>query len=457
MTQIFKWDASIRNIRLWGQGIWKVFKWDGQIRPTYIPPINYHVIWDFTQWSAPSWWDCYGVSFTADWITVGSWESYWMVVSTSESAQNPFPSLSNAKLVVMDISYECLWNSWDRIQAQFINWWQTVVVWLLDDNWVWAWMDSGSIGQNSDWAITVYTEDIFKVTLSLKQQTYDYEQYLQGVYSHVWQFWTASMITAADVWAIRGINWLAISFNWSVCIKSIDVYVYIDDEPVVVTTPWIYHNASLGLISLSDANWENRVTIADKNLWASKVYDPDDPNPDLWYCYQWWNNCPDYSRTWWTDALRDASSYWPNQPFYSTTWTNPNWWNWDDPVNDDLWWWETWTKEAMRWPCPPWFNIWDNSVNQWAPNGSQWTRIGYNFNSLYANSSNYLLADENDNRRSATADIDTHASVVCFGANWSLDTNVWMYKTYTSNHIRPIKNTPVIPDSSWTPLYQLSN
>lgn len=46
--------------------------------------------------------------------------------------------------------------------------------------------------------------------------------------------------------------------------------------------PWIFHNTTLGLISLSSdgSNW---ITIADKNLWATTVFEV-----WSWSWTNWW-------------------------------------------------------------------------------------------------------------------------------------------------------------------------
>ena len=64
----------------------------------------------------------------------------------------------------------------------------------------------------------------------------------------------------------------------------------------LIKIPWIYYNENLWLISYS-VDWQNWITIADKNLWATQVYNYWDvmTEANCWKFYQWWNNygsCP---------------------------------------------------------------------------------------------------------------------------------------------------------------------
>ena len=102
-------------------------------------------------------------------------------------------------------------------------------------------------------------------------------------------------------------------------------------------TTWIYWSSTLWLISIQ--NGSSWITISDKNLWATNVW-------DNWLFYQFWNN------TWYT---YNASPYVTSKPTISTdywpgnyyTWdfvrvsSGNNWFNW---TNNNIWWWVTdWT------------------------------------------------------------------------------------------------------------------
>lgn len=113
--------------------------------------------------------------------------------------------------------------------------------------------------------------------------------------------------------------------------------------------PWAFYNEDLGLISLS-IDWENWITIADRDLWAGGVW-------QSWKLYQRWNNygfSTDKSETT-TSSKTDASTYWPSNYYSSNVRCTAS--AWESSDNRDLWWNTTWTNVAMRWPCPEWFHI----------------------------------------------------------------------------------------------------
>lgn len=239
---------------------------------------------------------------------------------------------------------------------------------------------------------------------------------------------------------------------------------------------WIYHNASLWLLSLS-WDWQNWITMTDKNLGASQVYHYWDTmsETNCWKFYQWWNNYWfDFNWTTnWNSTLKSSSWYWPTNYYNSNilTCTVSSPYDWSSNQNDDLWWWVTDTLAARRWPCESWFHVptkddfdtlynimhqifWIDSIyllsqylylpidwqiTTWWDSSSNWTRAAatswwtlYNWSSI-------------SNRS--------------FNSFWIL----WMtwyerYQTSTSyrrqcSPIRPFKNEVVIPDNTWTCIY----
>lgn len=144
------------------------------------------------------------------------------------------------------------------------------------------------------------------------------------------------------------------------------------DVPVVPDSNWtveyqwtgnagIYSNSILWLVSLS-TDWTNRITIADKNVWATTVYSYLDTlsESNCGKYFQWGNNNW-FARTW---TLADTSStqvntavYWPWNYYNSSTFvkrsTSP--YDWSSPKNDNLRWWVTgitkWpnVKEVYKW------------------------------------------------------------------------------------------------------------
>ena len=119
----------------------------------------------------------------------------------------------------------------------------------------------------------------------------------------------------------------------------------------------IFHNSTLWLISISD-DGDNWITIADKNLWATTVWnywDTGDAN-NTWGFYQRWNNYMfPYSWSVTTSPTQvDASDYWPWNYYSSSTFIY-NSWDWSSVRNDNLRWWVTgitkWpnVKEVYKW------------------------------------------------------------------------------------------------------------
>lgn len=228
--------------------------------------------------------------------------------------------------------------------------------------------------------------------------------------------------------------------------------------------PWVYWNQAAGLISISSYTGNNWITIADKNLWATQVYHEWDTysQANMWYWYQWWNNYSiPYDKSWitYTEEQRDVSSYWPGNYYSSSTIMSPYWEeDWANPHNNDLWWGETWTKAAMQWPCPSWFNIWD--TDDWWRGWQRGTITSY-ASTMWILSTlwTYLFMPsvfgENVSCFTATP-MDDDTAYHIDSQNWGLMINSWTPKWRYLCHIRPIKNEPVIPDSTWTALFEFN-
>lgn len=123
---------------------------------------------------------------------------------------------------------------------------------------------------------------------------------------------------------------------------------------------WIFWNAAEWLISLS-LDWENWITMADKNVWATAVWNYS--TAASWYSaancgslFQRWNNFPQpwassSSYSPYTSTKIDTTWYWPwnyfNQDIVVTIWTSPDS-DWSSVDNPNLWGWAsqwTWTKK----------------------------------------------------------------------------------------------------------------
>ena len=126
-----------------------------------------------------------------------------------------------------------------------------------------------------------------------------------------------------DGWA----NWTTL-FDWS----------------SIATNAWIFHNATDGIISIS-ADWTTWITIADKNLWATVVYNDGDTlsENNAWWYFQHWNNYM-FPFTWsiTTSSTKvDTTNYWPWNYYSSSTFIAVSG-DWSSVYNSNLWWWDVW-------------------------------------------------------------------------------------------------------------------
>lgn len=86
---------------------------------------------------------------------------------------------------------------------------------------------------------------------------------------------------------------------------------------------WIFHNADLGVISLTNGGNTN-ITIRDKNVWATIVYNSWDTLTDsnCGKIFQWWN----YN---WFDILTTIDNT-------SNTTVDTTWYGWDNPYSSNV-------------------------------------------------------------------------------------------------------------------------
>lgn len=250
-------------------------------------------------------------------------------------------------------------------------------------------------------------------------------------------------------------------------IESSPKKLYIRVEAQPVTTAGIYHSPEQWLISLS-SDWSTWITIADKNLWATQVYNDGDTldEANCWKFYQRWNiYWFPYNWTFSSTTTRtDAGNYWPWNYYSSSTfiYRSSSPFNWDTSGNGDLWWWTTGTNEAMQWPCDSWFHIPTSTElsNITTIMSSLWLTLNWNtlktylllplawqisYNTWWYNNKWTIWVLWASNAYSATDwyRMSFDSSDIYHGS---------IYKTNWQN-IRPFANTPVQPDDSRTVLY----
>ena len=114
------------------------------------------------------------------------------------------------------------------------------------------------------------------------------------------------------------------------------------DWSLIATGAWIFHNTTDWIISIS-ADWVSRITIADKNLWATVVYNDGDTlsESNCGKYYQHWNNYWfDWTWTVTTSSTKvDTTWYWPWNRYSDSTFIAVNG-DWSSVYNSNLWWWD---------------------------------------------------------------------------------------------------------------------
>lgn len=246
------------------------------------------------------------------------------------------------------------------------------------------------------------------------------------------------------------------------------IYMWREIQPI--TTAWIYHNADLWLISIS-SNWSSWLTIADKNLGATTVWNIWDTlsESNCWKYYQRWNNYW-FPFTWTVTTSStqvNASNYWPWNYYSSSTFITQSsrTASWMYPFNADLWGNTTNTNVARKWPCDTWFHV--PSPDDFTSLRTMWINIWAWTDSVWTNFWKYLKIPKADVRWN-------NWTVYSQWNNWQYWTSAASnnYATYYLFHdaannfnftgfwpvmwlpIRPFKNEAVQPYTNWTVIYQ---
>lgn len=225
---------------------------------------------------------------------------------------------------------------------------------------------------------------------------------------------------------------------------------------------WIYHAPSLWLISLS-SNGNDWITVADKNLWATQVWHPWDAlsQNNCWNFFQWGNNYW-FPRTWGfatSNVQVDTTWYWPWN--YYNSWifilTNTDW---SSINNGNLRWDVTNTLVARQWPCPAWFHVLSRQDQ------IDIYQLFANFGFSWQNVLDYLLLPPAWylNRQTwqkywdwQSAFLQSSHAIWWVSQFLTIDNVAYQhsqFERWQALSIRPFANTPVVPDSTWTVLYQ---
>lgn len=229
--------------------------------------------------------------------------------------------------------------------------------------------------------------------------------------------------------------------------------------PQPITVPWIYYNSRARVISLS-SDWTNWMTIADRNLGATQIYNDWDAL-SISNCgnfFQWWNNYH-FPFTWAINTSSDptnASMYWPWNYFSDPHFRTGNEWQLA-PLNYNLWWDTTDTNEARRWPCvvyshvpsdTEWWSLIDIMVALWLDASwndaktylkmpQAWRLVKWD--GTYSSGYWYYWSTTVDTNEKKP----TYLSITSTMINWLATNDTYWYS------IRPFFNTPVQPDDWW--------
>lgn len=322
------------------------------------------------------------------------------------------------------------------------------------------------------------------------------KQYLKMPYAWVRKYDTWNLIYQNSLWAY----WTTFSDNSGVCrLREMDSWYNsatlsgkmfgcsirpFKNEPVTPDETWtklvwlsdwwnsIYHNSSLGLISIVQ-RWYSEtiirvITISDKNLWATVVYNDWDnlSQSNCWNLFQRWNNywfSYNWEISYRPSPIVNVSWYWPNNYYSDSSYRitsdrfgNIEWWMTWNVV--DLWWWQTDTVESKRWPCWVWFHIPSNTegilLNKTMLNLSLLTPEAF-MNMLKIPTAGYRWYTptqwSSSSMWTSTSDGD-----------WAYNLSIAYYDPGVSGSIsptsacypiRPFKNSPVVPDDTWTKLF----
>lgn len=314
------------------------------------------------------------------------------------------PDLSSYATVAQVQAKQDKLTSWVNIKT--VNWNSILGTWDINTNSTYTEYDYSAmrwpcpawyhIPQQSEWLVLYNT----MVALWISTSNWDFSKYLKiplwwyRAYNQSWaptqNVWlgsfigysTATSTNTTTVFTIGASNvtyantmyramWISIRPFKDTAVIPDNTWTELFDWSLVAQNAWIFHDTVNEIISIS-SNWVDWLTIADKNLWATVVWNYwDTPSAsNSWYFYQWWNNNW-FAGIWWsvtTSATQvDASTYWPWNYYSSNTFITNNR-DWSNTQNDNLWWWVTWVVETT-------YDIYNNFQLVWTSITIWWKYI----------------------------------------------------------------------------------
>jgi len=180
------------------------------------------------------------------------------------------------------------------------------------------------------------------------------------------------------------------------------------DAPVTPDSSWtetlswkIWYNSTLWLISIKDGS--DYITIQDKNVWATTVYNNNDTvtNDNAGWFFQFWNNNW-FPYTWATSSYtttQTVSWYWPWNYYSDSHFVKVSSNNWFTGTNNNIWGWETGVvapseiQEVYEWATKIWPTVvpftptastiwrypldWDLKDYSWNNRDLTWTSVNF--------------------------------------------------------------------------------
>lgn len=313
----------------WVSAFWTINTSSTQVDASAYWPSNYYLSGTFITWSQD--WSSVRNDNLRWWVT---WiqqrptpivrRYYWWKMKTSYSAMRwpcpegfHVPTRTESQALYNAVSSLWLATTWDTYKTYL----KIPIAWYR--------LADSTISASSQWSMGYYR------LCTYKEWTSHYPYRMRVL---------SSSVSYSDSW--YAVHWYPIR--------------PFKDEPVIpdswrttlytwTWSAWIFHNSTLWLISIS-SDWNTRITIADKNAWATTVYNSWDTlsQSNCWNYYQRWNNYW-FPRTWTISNVSstqvNTTGYWPWNLYSDSTYRNTASNDWFNPVNPNLRWWVTGTQQ----------------------------------------------------------------------------------------------------------------
>lgn len=209
--------------------------------------------------------------------------------------------------------------------------------------------------------------------------------------------------------------------------KVIELSVY------VPTINWIWWNKDRWLITIVN-EWQAVLTMADKDLWATDVYDGTEWT---WIgkVYQWWNS------HWFSVASPVLTQFErPNEACDSEIW-----WSTRTSNYQNLWESKDWDNRTYRWPLDEWWHIYMINDGLIISNLSFISKSEKFAKLLKFNNQGWVYWDRSRLISYSYYRVIPGTTTIM---NWYWD-EIWTYSWNLWMFIRPVKDTPEFPEWEW--------